>query len=153
MRWAQKSRNVTDRFRIWGWKWQFGPAHEIVCWYKSHDLQLVSESGSWWRSQVTSQVTAFVKLIIFSPDRLFLESSNQDHLWSDSWECGLSCFFMLSAFWTNQKWDPSWSSQSWDWPKSANWDINLRFKIWSRDLISSSLILGTLTTNETPRFS
>ena len=24
-----------------------------------------------------------------------------------------------------------------DWTKSANWDINLRFKIWSRDLISS----------------
>ena len=44
-------------------------------------------------------------------------------------------------------------SLDWDWTKSANWDINLRFKIWSRDLISSSLILGTLTTNETPRFS
>ena len=44
-------------------------------------------------------------------------------------------------------------SISLDWTKSANWDINLRFKIWSRDLISSSLILGTLTTNETPRFS
>ena len=35
-----------------------------------------------------------------------------------------------------------------DWTKSANWDINLRFKIWSRDLILVRFNLWMQTTNE-----
>ena len=89
-----------DRFRIWGWlwKWQFGRAHEIV-WSgikvtKSNlDLRLVPP-----KSDLRSATHICQTNYIFSLDRLFLEFSNQDHLRSDSWECGLSGFFLLSAF-------------------------------------------------------